>query len=66
VLRCVRTTSAVDFYVDGVRVGHKNGVSGNLDNTFPLIIGGKPKCDQVKVTCDYFSGDIDYVKIDKG
>ena len=66
VLRCVRTASAVDFYVDGVRVGHKNGVSGNLDNTFPLTIGGKPKCDQIKVTCDYFSGDIDYVKIDKG
>jgi hypothetical protein len=66
VLRCVRSASAVDFYVDGVRVGHKNGVSGELDNSFPLTIGGKPKCDQVKVTCDYFSGDVDYVRITKG
>jgi hypothetical protein len=66
VLRCVRTSSAVDFYVDGVHVGHKNGVSGNLNNSFPMTIGGKPKCDQVKVTCDYFSGDVDYLRIHKG
>jgi hypothetical protein len=65
-LRCVRTTSAVDFYVDGVRVGHKNGQSGNLDNSFDMTVGGKPKCDQVKVTCDYFVGDVDYVRITKG
>ena len=66
VLRCVRTSSAVDFYVDGAHVGHKNGVSGNLDNSFPMTIGGKPKCDQIKVTCDYFAGDVDYVRIQKG
>jgi Concanavalin A-like lectin/glucanases superfamily len=65
-LRCTRTNSAVDLYVDGVRVGHKNGVSGDLDNSFPLTIGGKPRCDQIKVTCDYFSGDVDYVRITKG
>jgi hypothetical protein len=47
-------------------VGHKNGVSGNLNNSFPMTIGGKPKCDQVKVTCDYFVGDVDYVRITKG
>jgi hypothetical protein len=66
VIVCTRTAGAVDFYVDGVRVGHKNGVSGKIDNRFPLTIGGKPQCDQVKVTCDYFSGDVDYVRIQKG
>jgi hypothetical protein len=65
-LRCTRTASAVDFYVDGVRVGHKNGASGTIDNTSPMSIGGKPNCDQVKITCDYFGGDVDYVSISKG
>ena len=30
----------------------------------PLTIGGKVDCDQVKVTCDYFAGDIDWVRIE--
>jgi hypothetical protein len=66
VLRCTRTSTAVDFYVDGVRVGHKNGVSGTIDNSLPWSIGGKTDCDQVKVTCDYFGGDVDYVRLEKG
>jgi hypothetical protein len=65
-LRCTRTASAVDFYVDGVRVGHKSGASGTIDNALPMTIGGKPNCDQVTVTCDYFGGDVDYVRITKG
>jgi len=65
-LRCTRTASAVDFFVDGVRVGHKNGPSGLIDNKLPLSIAGKPNCDQIEVTCDYFGGDIDYVRIEKG
>jgi hypothetical protein len=65
-LRCTRTPSAVDFYVDGVRVGHKNGASGLIDNALPMTIGGKPNCDQITVTCDYFGGDVDYVHITKG
>jgi hypothetical protein len=64
-LRCTRTPSAVDFYVDGVRVGHKNGASGLIDNALPMTIGGKPNCDQVTVTCDYFGGDVDFVHISK-
>lgn len=65
-LTCTRTSTAVDLYVDGVRVGHKNGVSGFLNNKYPVTIAGKPKCDQITVTCDYFSGDVDYVRITKG
>ncbi len=66
VLLCTRTASAVELYVDGKRVGRKNGVSGDIDNTYPMSVGGKPSCDQVKVTCDYFAGDVDYVRLTKG
>lgn len=66
VLRCTRTASAVDFYVDGVPVGHKNGTSGAIANTSPWSVAGKTDCDQIKVTCDYFGGDVDYVRFEKG
>ena len=64
--RCVRTSTSVTLYVDGVQVGRKNGFTGNLDNKKPWTIGGKHECDAVIVTCDYFAGEIDYVKMTKG
>jgi hypothetical protein len=66
VIRCVKTSDAVEMYVDGVRVGRKNGAVGWIDNNWPWVIGGKHKCDQVKVTCDYFTGHIDYVRVYRG
>jgi hypothetical protein len=66
VLRCVNDRTAVSLYVDGVRVARHKGDPGNIDNSFPLTIGGKPSCDQIKVTCDYFGGTVDYVRITKG
>ena len=65
-LLCVRTPDSVTLYVDGVKRGRKVGPTGNINNTFPLTIAGKQKCDQVNVTCDYFGGTIDYVRITKG
>jgi hypothetical protein len=64
VLRCTRTTRALDLYVDHVRIAHRSGVTGRLDNGYPLSIGGKSRCG--KVSCDYFGGDVDYVRIEKG
>lgn len=64
--RCDRTSTSVTLYVDGVRVGRKNGFTGNLNNTKPWTIGGKLECDQIEVTCDYFPGEIDYVRMTKG
>ena len=61
-----RTSDSVTLYVDGIKRGKKVGPMGNIDNDFPLTIGGKPACDQIKVTCDYFGGVIDYVRITKG
>jgi PKD repeat protein len=54
------------MYVDGVRRSRSTGPTGTIANTWDLTIGGKGTCDQVKTTCDYFVGDIDYVRIEKG
>lgn len=62
-IRCERTTDAVALYVDGVFVGRNRGLTGAIANTKDLTLGGKGKCDQIKVTCDYFGGDVDWVRI---
>jgi hypothetical protein len=38
--------------------------TGTIANTRPLTIAGKLNCDQVNTTCDYFAGDLDYLKIE--
>lgn len=66
VLTCVHEPTRVSMYVDGVFMNRKNGSTGTINNTIPMTIGGKINCDQVKITCDYFSGMIDYVRITRG
>jgi Concanavalin A-like lectin/glucanases superfamily len=63
VAQCARTAKALTLTIDGKVVATAKGSSGNISNPNPLTIGGKLNCDQVKTTCDYFTGDIDYVKI---
>jgi concanavalin A-like lectin/glucanase superfamily protein len=65
-VRCDRTPTSVTLYVDGVQVGRRNAFTGNLNNTKPWTFGGKLECDQIRVTCDYFAGEIDYVRMTKG
>lgn len=65
-VRCDRTATRVTMTVDGVVTGIKNGSTGNISNSKPLTIAGKPNCDQITISCDYFVGDIDYVRIEKG
>jgi concanavalin A-like lectin/glucanase superfamily protein len=65
-VQCVRTTSSVTMYVDGKRTGRSTHSTGNLDNSLPWTIGGKPNCDGTTVTCDYFAGDVDYLRLTKG
>jgi PKD repeat protein len=62
-VQCIRTETQVKEFVDGVRVAVKNGETGPINNNNAFVIGGKTNCDQVAITCDYFSGDIDYVKV---
>lgn len=60
---CSRTSSGATMVIDGTTTRHKAGFAGNISNTVPMTIGGKTNCDQVKVTCDFFTGDIDYIKL---
>ena len=63
-VRCERTSSSVVMRVDGVVTGRNFNATGTIANTRPLTIAGKLNCDQVNTTCDYFTGDIDYLKIE--
>jgi hypothetical protein len=63
-VRCERTSSMVTMRVDGVVTGRNRNATGTIANTRPVTIAGKGNCDQVEITCDYFSGDLDYVKIE--
>jgi PKD domain/Laminin G domain len=65
-VRCERTATGVSMYVDGVFSSQLRGTTGTINNNWELSIGGKSRCDQVKTTCDYFTGDVDYVRIEKG
>jgi len=64
VLVCERTSDRLTLTIDGSRVRRGYGPTGNITNKRPLTIGGKLDCDQINVTCDYFAGEIDYVRID--
>jgi hypothetical protein len=64
-LTCVLTRTRVTAYVDGVESSHHLGSIGSVDNSIPMTVGGKINCDQMAVTCDYFSGMIDYIRISK-
>ncbi len=63
VLRCARTRASLSLTVDG-STKSVSGQTGSISNPNPLTIGGKLNCDQLETTCDYFTGDIDYVKIE--
>lgn len=64
-LTCVLTSTGVTMYVDGEFRNRKNGSTGTIDNGIPMTIGGKINCDQIDITCDYFSGQIDFIKVTK-
>jgi len=64
VVRCERTSSGVTMTVDGVVTGRNRNPTGTIANTRPLTIAGKLNCDQLNTTCDYFAGDLDYLKIE--
>jgi hypothetical protein len=65
-VQCVRTSTSVTMFVDGRRTGKSNHTTGTLDNAMPWTIGGKAKCNGTTVTCDYFAGDVDYVRLTHG
>lgn len=63
VVTCARTAKTLSLTIDGHLIGTKTRATGNIVNNWPVSIAGKTKCDNVKVTCDYWSGWIDYIHI---
>jgi hypothetical protein len=62
---CTHTPQGVTMRVNGTVTGSRSGNTGPINNAAALSIGGKIKCDQVSIGCDYYSGLIDYVRISK-
>jgi hypothetical protein len=70
-IKCVRTPTEVDLYIDGVFNARIRHTTGNIDNKKPWTIGGKFDCNTADPTvgadsCDYWAGDMDWVHITKG
>lgn len=70
-VKCTRTPTEVDMYVDGVFRSRVRHATGNINNNLPWTIGGKFNCDTSNPntgadSCDYWAGDMDYVHITKG
>ena len=71
VIRCERTPTEVTLYIDGVFNKRIRNPTGNINNSKAWTIGGKFECDTSNPetgadSCDYFPGDIDYVRLTKG
>lgn len=64
-VRCVRTADQVLLSIDAVVVDRRRGATGTVANTWPVTIAGKSRCNQTSVGCDYFSGDIDRVLLER-
>jgi len=62
VLTCVNSPTGSYMLIDGVK-RTSTVPSGAINNSKDFVIGGKSSCDNVTVTCDFFVGDIDYVRI---
>lgn len=64
-VRCEKQYTGVTMTIDGTTTVQSSPSKIHaIGNDYPLTIGGKVDCDQVKVTCDYFAGDIDWVHIE--
>ncbi len=60
---CDRTATGVTMTVDGRQTARTNRRTGTIGNTAPLVIGGKPWCNQTTVECDYYAGFVGRVQV---
>jgi hypothetical protein len=65
-IMCERLPNRIALWIDGVEAKRFVGATGNIANDRNLSIAGKSNCDQIETTCDYFVGDIDWIRIQKG
>jgi hypothetical protein len=63
---CKRTHKGLVMRIDHKRTRRAIGWTGRIENSVPLTIGGKYNCDQKRITCDYFTGAVDFVRIRVG
>jgi Laminin G domain len=64
-VRCDRRSTGVTITVDGGTPRTNSKWTGNIANTWPVSIGGKPKCNPPNVGCDYFVGRVDRVVVER-
>jgi hypothetical protein len=62
-VRCERRSTGVTLILDGGPPRTNPRWTGDIANTWPLSIGGKPKCNPPDVGCDYFVGRLDRVVV---
>jgi len=65
---CEHTPNGLTMTLDGTWTRTRLGTTGPINNSRPMSIGGKSKCDAVTAEgadCDYYSGWIDYITITK-
>ena len=65
VVRCEKTSDRVTMTIDGeTTVQSRARRIGPIANDEQLTIAGKIDCDQIDISCDYFGGSIDYIRIE--
>jgi hypothetical protein len=62
---CIRRTNEVVMIVDGGIPRHDPGRTGNIDNNAALTIGGKKSCTAPNVSCQYYTGLLDRISINR-
>ncbi len=65
-VRCERRTDDTAMFVDGVLVDTNTNDSGNIDNDWPISIGGNSFCEDTPTeenVCNYWHGDIGFVRM---
>jgi hypothetical protein len=60
---CELIDNELRLIVDGVLEDTAGNAFGSISNDQPVSIGGKTNCDNVIITCDYFTGWIDEISI---
>lgn len=64
-VRCERRATEAIMFLNGVRETRAAVRTGSIANDWTLAIGGKSNCSGANVQCDYFRGDLDYLRIER-
>jgi PKD repeat protein len=65
VIRCELIGTGTTVYVDNTKERHQNRAVPGIDSAAQVTVGGKVGCGSVG-TCDYYVGQVDYLRIIKG